>query len=285
LENKYKQDIARFYDKHWESWNDVYEGHYDSTANTTFEVPHRRSIILRLMDEYAGNKTLRIIDVGCGTGVLLKHILEHGHYAVGVDISEKMVEVAREATSGLFPGKSTCLQGDIESLPFKSGAFDGVICAGVLSHQTSNRNSVSEIGRIAKKGGFVVVTLPNIIRLKNLLDLYYYYFILFSRLIGRIFSSRQKSKPGITKLVMDNQFIIQKYYYGQLNNLFRVNGLTVRETVSCGFGPFTFWEKEIFPSDWSMKLSGFLEKLASIKLFCFLKILANSWVICLEKTR
>lgn len=283
MENKYKQDTIRFYDKYWESWNDVYEGHYDATVNTTSDIPHRRSIILRLMDEHAGNNTLRVIDVGCGTGVLLKDILEHGHYAVGVDISEKMVEVTRLATSELFPGKSICLQGDIESLPFESESFDCVICAGVLSHQTSNRDSVSEISRIVKKDGIVLVTLPNYLKLRNLLDLYYY-FLLFSRLMSKVFSSRPISKPGINRFVGYNPTLHQ-YYYGQLNDLFRANELNVRETVSCGYGPLTFWKKEIFPLGFSMKLSNFIEKVASIKLLGVLKILANSWVICLKKTR
>jgi hypothetical protein len=80
-------------------------------------------------------------------------------------------------------------------------------------------------------------------------------------------------------------FVLHKYYYGQLNNLFRVHGLTVRETVSFRYGPLTFWGKKILPSGWSMKLSNILEKLAAIKLFSFLKIFAVSWVICLEKIR
>ena len=67
------------------------------------------------------------------------------------------------------------------------------------------------------------------------------------------------------------------------DDLCKDNGLTVQETVSYGFGPLTFWKKEILPFDWSVKRSGFLERLAAIRLFGVLKIFVDSWVIRLEK--
>ena len=278
----HKQAIATHYDKHWRLWHDVYEGKYD-TVDTSFEVLHRRDIILSFLDAYAGGKTLKTIDIGCGAGVLMRDVLDRGHHVVGIDVSANMVRAAEKNTSKRFPHTSTCMVGDINSLPFPDESFDGAICAGVLSHQPSDHDAVAEVSRIIKNDGIVLATLPNLVKLQNLLDVYYY-FVLFSRLARRIFASSGRSTPGVREFVRGDAFTVRKYSYFQLRDLGKGTGLTPQETVSCGFGPFTFWKKEILSPARSLAISNFLEKLSSRRPFGFLKVFANSWVIRLEKS-
>ena len=93
--NKDKQDTVLFYNKYWKSWNDVYDGHFDSTLNTSFDITRRRSIILQLIDEYPRNNTLRVIDVGCGNGYMSKEfsqLVGQSGKVFAIDRSKEAIE-------------------------------------------------------------------------------------------------------------------------------------------------------------------------------------------------
>ena len=281
MKDKNKEEIARFYDEQWRSWDNVYEGRYDSEY-TSPEVFKRRDIILYFVDEYACGRTLRTIDVGCGTGVLLCDVLKRGHYAVGVDISAKMVGVTREKANYLCPQKDFCVQGDIEYLPFVNESFDVVVCAGVLSHQKDDDKTLYEIRRIIKTGGLVVVTLPNAFKLRNLLDPYSYLVAIF-RCFSKLFSFRTSSNPGALGFLRGGTFTLRKYHYLQLRHLFKAHGLIIKGIKGCDFGPFTFFRKPIFTVEYAETLSDRIEKLARRRVFRFLNCFANTFVLRLEK--
>src|ERR671933_267721 len=61
---------------------------------------------------------VRLLDVGCGTGELMSAAVARGATAVGVDLSEGMLEVARSTHPGL-----EFRRGDAEDLPFGDGEF------------------------------------------------------------------------------------------------------------------------------------------------------------------
>src|SRR4030067_3795097 len=99
--DEYKKKVAQQYTEEWEYWKNVYNGKRISCKEGDDVLyAQRRDIILRLVDDFADNRMLKIIDVGCGTGVLGKCLLERGHSVVGIDISDKMVEVAQKAAEG-----------------------------------------------------------------------------------------------------------------------------------------------------------------------------------------
>ncbi len=281
LKEKQKNAIVRHYEEQWHSWDDVYEGCYDS-EDTSFEVLKRRDIILSFIDEYAGDRELRTIDAGCGTGVLLCDILKRGHDAVGVDLSPKMIKASKKKADCLRSRKISCFLGDIESLPFKNQSFDVVICAGALSHQKEDHKSLEEIRRIMKTGGLLVITLPNAIKLRNLLDPFSY-LIAFSRYLSKRLSYRQSGKAGATEFVRGGTFTVRKYLYHRLGSLFEAHGLKIKEIKGCGFGPFTFFRKPVFSVERTQDLSARIEGMTSYWAFRFLNCFANTFVLRIEK--
>lgn len=95
----------------------------------------------------------RILDAGCGEGSALKHLSDHyTGRACGVDISGPILRKARTECGSL-----PLAQGTIESLPFRDGTFDGIICECVLS-LTSVLGPLREFGRLIREGGFLVVS-------------------------------------------------------------------------------------------------------------------------------
>ena len=87
----------------------------------------------------------RTLDVGCGNGAVTK-LLKN---AVGVDISEKLLEEARRKSSNKF------LKAKCEDLPFDDNEFDNVLLIAVLHNlkKTSRSKCLSEIHRVLKKKG------------------------------------------------------------------------------------------------------------------------------------
>jgi ubiquinone/menaquinone biosynthesis C-methylase UbiE len=97
-----------------------------------------------------------VIDVGCGTGMLFKH-LDHYKLLVGVDPSMNMLMEARKKTRK--GGNTELVLGDVEALPFRGGSCDVVFCISVLQLMDDPRRGLEEIIRILKNKGSFAVTL------------------------------------------------------------------------------------------------------------------------------
>jgi SAM-dependent methyltransferase len=94
----------------------------------------------------------RVLDVGCGTGVLAAALAERGSRVWGVDASEEMlVQAAARAGRGLAfkPGLA-------ESLPFKDGWFERVVFRLVV-HAVDRQRAFVESRRVLALSGRVVI--------------------------------------------------------------------------------------------------------------------------------
>jgi 2-polyprenyl-3-methyl-5-hydroxy-6-metoxy-1,4-benzoquinol methylase len=103
----------------------------------------------------------QLIDVGCGTGngLLIFHE-RFGVSGVGVDVSNGMLDIARAKMEGRnLPIEVHQIDG--ESLPFDDSTFDAGISFEVLEHTPNPARLLSELARVVKPGGTVVVSTPN----------------------------------------------------------------------------------------------------------------------------
>ena len=98
-----------------------------------------------------------VLEAGCGHGRITSHLMQKGVKVVACDISPNMVEFCRHrfAEIGSFHGA----QADIGGLPFANGAFDKVLCSGVLMHVQDYRVVVAELCRVLRAGGTLVISL------------------------------------------------------------------------------------------------------------------------------
>lgn len=285
LEKQHKKALAEHFSKRTEYWSLVYDDNQQKIQGAAKqEMINRRESVLSLLDDYAKNRSLRILDVGCGPGGVMEEVLKRGHNVVGVDISEEMLKEARETSKKYRHEGISCIHGDMEYLPFSKNSFDVVLCVGVLPYLQSDRKSISEISRVVKTGGIIIITLPNILRVNNLLDPYYYLNRGLKYILHRTYIKKSKVKsikPG--DFGTNDTFMNRRYFHEQLTGLFKDCGLQKITTVSIGFGPMTFWRKELFPSTLSIKISNLLGNIAKRKYFTLMNIFANRWVICLKK--
>ena len=97
-----------------------------------------------------------LLDAGAGTGLLGVELTRAGFRRLdGLDMSHGMLEEAKR--KGVYRDLREAMLG--ETLPYQTGAFDGVVSAGVLTAGHAPATSLDELVRVTRRGGFVIFTL------------------------------------------------------------------------------------------------------------------------------
>jgi SAM-dependent methyltransferase len=125
------------------------QGH-DASANTyhDFFTPVTSMAAEPLLDAVGLGPGTDLLDVATGPGALAAAAASRGLRPVGVDLSPRMIELARR----LHPGIEF-READVEHLPFAGGVFDAVVCSFGLGHFPRPEAGVVECVRILKPGG------------------------------------------------------------------------------------------------------------------------------------
>jgi len=98
----------------------------------------------------------RVLDVGCGTGDLLRAIRDCGNPEVlGIEPSAQAVRIARERW-GL-----DVRQGDLHAVRLPPASVDTVLLSHVIEHLPSPSDTLAEITRVLRPGGALILWLPN----------------------------------------------------------------------------------------------------------------------------
>jgi ubiquinone/menaquinone biosynthesis C-methylase UbiE len=115
--------------------------------------PSHRAMIRRIGERH-GAKPLRILDIGCGTGVFAGRIREALPAARvwGLDLVAGMLEQGRDRWRH-HAGSVQPVQGDSERLPFRSDSFDVITCANSFHHYPHQDRAVAEMHRVLAPGG------------------------------------------------------------------------------------------------------------------------------------
>lgn len=115
-----------------------------------------RHVARRLAAGLGGSAAPSVLDAGCGTGGLLRHLraAQPKWRLSGLDFSPLACELARTRT-----GLETT-EGSILDLPFANGSFDAVTSCDVVCQVGEPAKALTEIFRVLRPGGIVVLTLP-----------------------------------------------------------------------------------------------------------------------------
>lgn len=101
----------------------------------------------------------RVLDLGCGKGETLLHLGRDAAAAVGIDVSEEMVRIARRAIQREGFSNVQVLAMSAERLGFPTASFDAVHGVSVIHHLDVPR-AAREIARVLKPGGRAVFVEP-----------------------------------------------------------------------------------------------------------------------------
>lgn len=116
---------------------------------------HLAATIEMLAQEHGLKK---ILDVGCGTGKLVKYFNDNGFEALGCDMADEAIKIAKIVNNSSSIKKATA-----SNLPFKNGSFDFVTAISIIEHLTEKgaKLFLAEAKRVLKPNGFLFMVTPN----------------------------------------------------------------------------------------------------------------------------
>jgi ubiquinone/menaquinone biosynthesis C-methylase UbiE len=114
-------------------------------------------VLERIRAAVTPTQTMRILDVGCGPGILAAALAPRAGEVVGCDLTPEMLERARQRCHGANLQNVRFNLGRAESLPFADGSFDVVVTRATLHHFPDPQLVVGEMARVTVPRGRVVV--------------------------------------------------------------------------------------------------------------------------------
>lgn len=98
----------------------------------------------------------RLLDCGCGTGLLFEYVASEADMVVGFDVSRGILEEAKKRGRN-FRNVHLVLA-DADYMPFKDEVFNHIFAVTLLQNMPKPLDTLAEAKRVAKKGAFVAVT-------------------------------------------------------------------------------------------------------------------------------
>ncbi len=109
----------------------------------------------RRIHQANGGRAGKVLDVGCGRGLLLNQLRQHGWEVKGTELSDRAARFARTAL------QLDVRVGDLKELKFETADFDAVVLWHVLEHVPDPAALLHEVSRLLRPGGLLLVAAPN----------------------------------------------------------------------------------------------------------------------------
>ena len=114
--------------------------------------------VSRLLDSEPNSA---VIDLGCGYGLLSTWLASNGFRAIGVDVKQNKVKFAKRTAKILhIRDKASYIVASVCNLPFREKSFDYSFCLDVIEHVPNDLVALSEVSRILKPKGELILTTP-----------------------------------------------------------------------------------------------------------------------------
>lgn len=151
-------DIAAdFYDKYWAFRTQ----RGDTTARNRIKLRHEQAV--EFVTQRLPASDARVLDIGCGDGIIGQLLTPRGYHVTGVDVS---AEALRIAAAHYRDTHQLDLDSDATP-PDWLGRFDAVVCLEVLEHILHPQRNIERAFALCRRGGVAVFSFPNIFSWKN----------------------------------------------------------------------------------------------------------------------
>jgi ubiquinone/menaquinone biosynthesis C-methylase UbiE len=140
-----KREVIRHYDELASFYDSLYGDEQNLKVKSAL-----KHVFIRSSD--------KIIDIGCGTGFLFKHIASNVAFIVGVDISMKLLKAALAQVKSRKPEHIFLVRADADHLPIQNMIFDKVFAFTLLQNVPNSDSTLDEMKRVAKENAFFVVS-------------------------------------------------------------------------------------------------------------------------------
>lgn len=232
-----QQTANDYFESSTEYWKSIYSSGgllptiYQDRHRTTFDWIQN----LRLPS------TARILEVGCGAGLLTAALAQRGYTVDAIDSASAMLQTAREAA--VHRGVESQIRlhlADVHALPFPAKTFDLLIAVGVIPWLHSEYLALLEMRRVLKPGAYLLATADNNARLNRILD----------PLSSPVLTPLRAVAKGVLRScgwrISPSGFQPKRHYPHDVHRLMKCSGFGLVKSHTLGFGPFTFLGKELF---------------------------------------
>jgi len=118
---------------------------------------HAEDILLAIREGLAGDGRGRLLDAGCGPGVVLAAVGADFAEVCGLDLTPAMVERAKVACQEAGLAEAHLKVGSMLAMPFDDGHFDAVVSRLTLHHLEAPGDALREMARVLRPGGTLVI--------------------------------------------------------------------------------------------------------------------------------
>jgi len=116
---------------------------------------------INFIQKFINPQNMRIVDVGCGGGILTEGLAKKGADMLGIDLSEDLIDIAdlHGLESGIKTNyKKTSAEALAEAEP---ASFDHVVCMEMLEHVPEPGSVIAACAKMVKPGGYVFFSTLN----------------------------------------------------------------------------------------------------------------------------
>ncbi|MGI8992317.1 MAG: class I SAM-dependent methyltransferase [Bryobacteraceae bacterium] len=244
LVNEYFHDAAPY-------WREIYE----AGAVQSAIYARRRDRVLAFIDGLNLAPGSLMLEAGCGAGATTITLARRGHLVTATDSVEAMLHMTRELARESGMDDKVCTElADINHLRFASGTFDVAAAIGVLPWLESLDAPVREIARVLKAGGYLIATVDNVLALNRIID---------PRLSPAIEPVKRFLRTILSRSGWRNAPLrARAHSIRQLERALSRAGLKKIAGCTAGFGPFTFWNRELISNRRGHQLNDWLQRRA-----------------------
>lgn len=144
--------------QHFEVYADVWSQAAHFGAGGAYPLAdERKRVILSLMGDVPAQA--RVLDLGCGPGILLSELAERDYESVGVDFAEAMIVLAAARVSERT--NCTVVRSDINSYLDSCEPFDAIIAAGVIYYQDDVLETLTRVAAALTEAGIALISFRN----------------------------------------------------------------------------------------------------------------------------
>ena len=220
----------------------------------------------------------RILEVGCGAGLITVALAAGGYTVDALDSTIAMLQMTRDEVARHGAQDRVRIQSaDVHALPFLAQTFDLVIAIGVIPWLHSERLALQEMQRVLKPGGSLLVTADNNARLNRILDPRSSPLSAWLRLAAkRLLRLFGLWSPGAG-------FQPKRHSPREFDRCIGDCGFEKVKSCTIGFGPFTFLGQALFTDAISVRLHRWLQMRASTPGRSFLRWTGSHYLVLVTK--
>ena len=220
----------------------------------------------------------RILEVGCGAGLMTVALAGSGYTVDALDSTTAMLLLTRdEVVRHGVQDRVRIHSADVHALPFPAHTFDVVIALGVIPWLHSERLALQEMQRVLKPGGSLLVTADNNARLNRILDPRSSPLSAWLRLAAkRLLRLFGLWSPGAG-------FQPKRHSPREFDRCIGECGFESVKSCTVGFGPFTFLGCALFTDAVGIKLHRWLQTRASTRRLPFLRWAGSHYLVLVTK--